>query len=361
MHLSELAGLRLHAQGMLVSRFKAPADAVRWLVAVQAQDYAGARWGVGMRVIAATDSSIERAYDDGKILRTHLLRPTWHFVVPEDIRWLLALTGPRVHAANASMCRKLELDTRVLRRVCTLLEKALRDREPMTRDEMRSVLTKARIAVDDGVRFSYCLMAAELDAVICSGPRRGKQFTYALVDERAGKGPVLARDDALSELTVRYFASRGPATVHDFAKWSGLTLKDARQGLESVSGSLDHERIDGADYWFSSRALTPDAASPSAHLLSIYDEYLSAYKDRRAMGTTEIGAKLEAMGNDLTSIVLVDGQVVGTWKRTIDSRRVTVELNLLTRVTRAKRRAVDEATERYAQFLQLPAAVTSRR
>src|SRR5262249_52761007 len=152
------------------------------------QDYAGAKWALGMRLRRATDNDIEHAYADGSILRTHLLRPTWHFVTPHDIRWMLALTAPRVHAVNAYMYRKLDLDGAIFKRSNAALAKALRGGHTRTRDELRRVLQRAGIAVDAELRMSYLMMRAELDGIVCSGPRRGKQFTYTLLDERAPKG-----------------------------------------------------------------------------------------------------------------------------------------------------------------------------
>jgi hypothetical protein len=213
-----------------------PVDVVRWLVASQAQDFAGAKWSVGLRTEAANDAAVERAFNEGAILRTHMMRPTWHFVTQEDIRWMLALTAPRVHAVNASRYRQLGLDAATLTKAVTTMTRALEGGHELTRDELRAALARARIGTD-GQRMAYILMHAELEAAICSGARRGKQFTYALLDERAPRARVLSREDALAELGARYFASRGPATVQDFAKWSGLTL-EARRGLEAAAPKL---------------------------------------------------------------------------------------------------------------------------
>jgi hypothetical protein len=281
------------------------------------------------------------------------MRPTWHFVAPVDIHWLLALTAPRVHAVNAFMYRKLELDSAILKRSSAALAKALRSGNQLTRDELRGVLQKAGIATDDGLRLAYILMHAELDGVVCSGARRGKQFTYALVEERAPHAKTLGRDEALAELAGRYFMSRGPATVQDFAKWSGLTITDAKRGLEAVTAQLRQEVVDGQAYWFSTSTPSAKDASPTAYLLSIYDEYISGYKDRRAIGEAEVGAKLSALGNALSYIIVVDSQIVGTWKRTLRKDAVVIETNLFTRLTTAENRAVAVAAQRYGDFLQL--------
>jgi hypothetical protein len=356
----EIAHQRLHNQHIGRATFKKPGDVVRWLGAVQAQDYTGAKWALGLRLQGATDDDIDRAFADGSILRTHLMRPTWHFVAPGDIRWLLALTAPRVHVANAFMYRQLELGSAIFKRSDAALARALRGGRHLTRDELRRALEKAGIATGDGVRLAYLVMHAELEGVVCSGGRRGKQFTYALLDARVPHARTLGREEALAELAGRYFTSRGPATVQDFAKWSGLTLADARRGLEAVKAQLRQELADGHAYWLPASTRSARGASPTACLLSIYDEYISGYKDRSAIGRPEVGVMLGALGNALTSIILVDSQIVGTWRRTLASDAVAIETNLLTRLTKAEHRAVAAAAQRYGEFLQRPVRLLSK-
>ena len=327
---------------------------MQWLAAVQAQDYAGAKWGLGMRLPGSTDADIERAFDRGAILRTHVLRPTWHFVAPKDIRWLLALTRPRVHAANGHMYRRLALDRATFRRSHTAFARALASDNHLTRDELRTVLERLGIATELE-RMAYLLMHAELEGLICSGPRRGKQFTYALLDERARPVKALARDEALTELTGRFFSSRGPATVHDFAKWSGLTLAEARHGLEGAMVNLESEVIEGKTYWFSaSKARRELSRSPVAHLISIYDEYISGYRDRSAIITAGHAARLRRSGNAATSVVAVNGRIVGLWRRTFSRRGVDLRVKLFKRITPAEQRAVQTAVKQYSACIELP-------
>lgn len=323
--------------------FEKPGDVVSWLVAVQAQDFSGAKWALGQRMRAATDSDVEQAFTEGSILRTHLMRPTWHFVTPTDIRWMLALTAPRVHAVNAAYYRKLELDQAPFTRSNDALVKAL-----------QGALQQAGVAAKGELRMSYLMMRAELDGIVCSGPRRGKQFTYMLLDERAPQARTLERDEALSELTRRYFMSRGPATVQDFVKWSGLKTAESRRGLEMVQTQLRQEVIDGKVYWLSPSMPTAIDASPSAYLLSVYDEYISSYKDRSAIGSPETAAKLSPIGNALYYAINVDGQIVGAWKRTLRKDTVVLEMNFFTPVTDPEEQAVAVAASRYGAFLGMP-------
>src|SRR5712691_6941388 len=268
----DIAHQRLHNQRVAGAPFEKPVDAVTWLGAVQAQDFAGAKWALGLRMQGATDESIEQAFADGTIFRTHVMRPTWHFVSPADIRWLLALTAPRVHAASAYHSRRLELDEVAFRSTNAVLTNALQGGKQLTRDELASTLQQAGIVTEGEQRVTYIMMRAELDGIICSGARRGKQFTYALLEERAPQARTLERDEALAELTRRYFTSHGPATLQDFVWWSGLTGADARVGLAMVKSQLMHEVVDGQTYWLSTAMPTAKDMSPTAYLLPNFDE-----------------------------------------------------------------------------------------
>ncbi|OGO37428.1 MAG: hypothetical protein A2W35_16205 [Chloroflexi bacterium RBG_16_57_11] len=350
----DIVRLRLRNQCISEAPLRTPREVVGWLAAVQAQDYAGAKWALGLRLHGVTDDDLDQAFTDGSILRTHLLRPTWHFVTPDDIRWLLALTAPRVHAVNAYMYHKLELDRAVLERCMTVLDRALRNGRHLTRNELGDVLQQDGVATNNGLRLGYIMMSAELDGLVCSGARRGKQFTYALLEERAPQAMTLERTEALAELAHRYFLSRGPATVHDFAKWSGLTITDARHGLEAVSYRLQQEVIDGKYHWFSPSTPSLNLDSPTAYLLSIYDEYISGYKDRSAIGEIEVGVKLAALGNALSYVIMVDGQIVGSWKRTLRKDVVVIQTNYFRMLTKAENQAVALAAQRYGDYLGLP-------
>jgi hypothetical protein len=347
----DIAHRRLHNQRIAGAPFEKPVDVVTWLGAVQAQDFAGAKWALGLRMQGATDESIEQAFADGTILRTHVMRPTWHFVAPADIRWMLTLTAPRVNALNASYYRKLALDDAVFMRSNALLAKALQGGKQLTRAELVSVLKQSGIATDD-LGFVYLLGRAELDGVVCSGARRGKQFTYALLEERAPQARTLERDEALAELTRRYFTSHGPATLQDFVWWSGLAAIDAKAGIEMVKPQFVHEVVDGQAYWFSPSTPTAKDLSPTASLLPNYDEYIVGYTDRSASFDTRHATKLDARGNILFNYMMViDGQIAGTWKRTLKKNTVVIEANPFTPLSEAETRALVASANRYGEFL----------
>lgn len=346
---------RLHNQYLAQTDITEPAEVVRRLGAVQSQDYAGGKWGLGLRMNGATDAAINTAFNEGKILRTHLLRPTWHFVAPEDIRWMLMLSAPRVHTVNGFMYRQQGLDQPIIKKSYKVLEKVLQGGKHLTRSELGSAFERAGIKNAEGVRLGYFIMSAELDGIICSGPRRGKQFTYALLQERAPRVKALTRDEALAELTRRYFATRGPATLHDFTWWSGLTMAEAKEGIESVKSQFVSEAIDGKTYWFDSSTSPVQEKSPTAHLLPNYDEYFIGLKDRSAFGVL-IG-KFELDANNpafIAHIVIVDGQIVGGWRRTLKKDVVRIEFTLIVDLTKAQMNAIERAVSQFSKFLQLP-------
>jgi hypothetical protein len=348
MRPSDVLQARLHRQRLSSTRFTRPDEVVSWMGAVQAQEYAAAKWAVGQRMRFATDEVVEKAFAEGSILRTHVLRPTWHFVAPADIRWMLELTAPRVRGAIGFNCRRMSMDEAVFKRSQKALIAALRGGRQLTRDRLRQAIQRAGIATDD-VRFILILMRAELDGVICSGARIGKQFTYALLDERVPRSNAFTRDEALAELTRRYFTSRGPATVQDFVWWSGLTVADAKAGLEMTGRRLVRDVIDGRTCWLSSSAQDVTRGSRAAYLLPPYDEYLVAYKDRSAaidpMNSTQ------SMNAIFSSTILVNGRVAGTWKRAAGKGADVVTLNPFATLRASQRRAVVEAGRRYGAFL----------
>ena len=350
----KIAYQRLHNQLITQQKFEKADDVVKWLCAVQAQDYAAAKWALGLRMQNATDEIIEQAFTDGSILRTHILRPTWHFVLPADIRWMLALTAPRVIAASAYYYRTLGLDDTVFKQCNSAMAKALQGGKHLTRTELASVLQQASIATGNLQRIGQIIMRAELDGIICSGARRGKQFTYALLDERAPQARILDREESLAELAGRYFTSHGPATLQDFVWWSGLTVADARIGLEMVTSQLMREVIDGQTYWRSASLPSAKDLSQTIYLLPNFDEYTVGYTDRSAIFDVSDTEKFDTPGNVLNPTIVLDGLVVGTWKRTIKKQTVTLTPSLFTTLTKAEASALIESASRYSAFLNLP-------
>jgi len=324
--------------------FKTAVDAVGWFGAVQSQDYPAAKWALGLRVRGATEADIDRLYDQGAILRTHVMRPTWHFVLPEDIGWMLRLTGPKIRQGVAGRYRQLELDEQTITRAHRAFAKALAGGKQLTRVELGKTLRAAGVA-PDGQRLPHLLAAGELAGLLTSGARRGKQHTFALLEERAPRGRVLDREEAVGELTRRYFRSNGPAQLRDFAWWSGLTLAESRRGIEVAGDALDHREVDGKQYWFDAEAAPAGAVARAAHLLPNFDEYTVGYTDRSAMmhPVHPFRPELFAFSSILANVVTMAGQVVGAWRRTDSRAALRVEVRPLARLTGAERTAIDQA------------------
>jgi hypothetical protein len=354
--IQAIAERRLRNQAITGAARRTPADAVRWLGAVQAQEYGPAKWALALRMATgARDADIERAFDAGRILRTHVLRPTWHFVTPDDIRWMLELTAPRVHLRMAPYNRRLELEPATLARACAVIERALGDGRVLTRLELGKRLTRAGIAAA-GQRLAHIALHAELERVVCSGPRRDRLFTYALLAERAPRARRLARDEALAALATRFLRSHGPATVRDFVWWSGLLTSDVTRAFAIARARS--EAIDGLTYWSLGDAGRDRTREREVHLLPVYDEYLVAYRDRKAVPHWPAGSTAPAGGSAaFQNSIVIGGQVAGAWRVIRTAAGTRLEMNLAGRPSRAERDDLHAAAARYAETAGVPATI----
>jgi hypothetical protein len=350
----DIARQRLHNQHIARAAFEKPGQVVAWLGAVQAQDYLGALWAVGLRTLHATEKDLERAIADKTIVRTWPMRGTLHFVASADARWMLKLLTPRITAGRAKRLHQhFGLDEETFARSGKLFVKALQGGRQLTRGAMYELLERARISTSGG-RGLHILSQLAQEGLICFGAREGKQPTFTLLEEWAPEAKTLERDEALAELARRYFTSHGPATLQDFVWWSGLKVSDARLGLEMSRPHLLQEIIDGASYWFSSSLSSAKAASPTAHLLPSYDEYTVAYKDRSA-ALDPTDARRMISGNGVFSpVIVVDGRVRGIWKRAIGKDAVVITRGLFDRLSGSETRAVEAAARRYEEFIGAP-------
>lgn len=347
---------RLYNEQLTKPRFTNPEDVVSWLGAMQAQDYPGAKWALGQRLSEATDNSIEHAFTEGKILRTHVLRPTWHFVHPRDIRWMLELTGPRVSKAMATYNKQLELTDEVFKKAQNIFIKFLEGKKQLTRQELKTELDRAGI-ITNVQRLAHLVMQAELDGVIVSGPVRGKQFTYMLMDERVPNIKELNHDEALVTLTKRYFMSHGPAQIKDFVWWSGLTVVDAKKGLEMLGKEISKEVIAEKEYYFYPGS--PPPISERVYLLPNYDEYTIAYKDRNAFYDKSSGISIYSMGAlTYPHVITYQGKVIGTWRRELKKDSLIVIPNFPKKPSKNVLGKIEEAADRYGKFLSQKVELT---
>jgi winged helix DNA-binding protein len=347
---------RLHNQHLWGPPLETPEGVVRWLAAMQSQEFAYARWSVAQRS-GVTAGAVDRAFAGGAILRIHVIRPTWHFVAPADIRWILDISAPRVHALNAYYYRQTGVDASLAARTNGLFARSLEGGRQLTRKAMATVLQNAGISAD-GVKLAYLLMRAELDGVICSGAPRGKQHTYALFADRVPKAKTLDRDEALAELTRRYFASRGPATLKDYLGWSSLTATQGKAGLEMVKEELEREVVDGRTYWFAPASNHGRPRSPVIDLVQGYDEYVMSYSESRDL--LFMPGRASARPLDRTAFyhaILLDGRLIGHWRHVLEKGKAVIETQLDRRLSASEKQALTVAIERYGEFLELPATL----
>lgn len=360
-------------------------DALKNLLAVQAQEYPYARWSLAQRTLDATAYEVEQAMAVGSILRTHILRPTWHFVHSIDLPWLRALSAPRLHQANAITYRRTGIDADAAARSADVLAAALAGGRQLTRQQLAAELERAGFAVK-GPALAYLIMHAEIDGVIVSGaPVRSAsgalRQTYAVFSERVGliSADPLSREESLAALARRYFRSRGPATVRDCADWSGMTMTDVRLGLalalEDEPEALERAEIDGAEFYFnpeSSHPFRPDsstgpvssasgdtASAGRIDLIQCYDEYVMGYSVSRGY----LGGKAPTFPThgDPLHVVLLDGRMAGAWRHRLlrtTSPIQRCELDIRIWEDGTPTAALEQAAKRYETFLGMPTSFT---
>ena len=349
MNLSDIAAIRLANQQILNTRFTDPAELVAWMGAVQSQDFAMAKWALGLRLKKATDASVEQAIDSGGIIRTHIMRPTWHFVAKEDARWIMDLTAPHVYRLAGTMYRQLKLDDSVFKVTNDLIGKLLADGGELTREEVIAEVNKAGIETDN-LRATHIMFQAELDKIICNGARRGKKFTYALFDKKVPAAAALNREEALAALAKRYFLSHGPATVQDFAWWSGLSLTDSKLGFEAVRAEFEAAHVGGREYLFTALAELPNVHG-KAILVPAFDEITIGYADRSAAMDNAVAQNPESGSGIFKPVVMVKGKIVAAWRRTEKKDTVNFELSLLSKMPAAAKKSLQAAGTAYARFV----------
>jgi len=356
MTLTDITYCRLHNQQIATTQIKKAKDLVAWMGVMQAQDYAMSKWAVGIRLPSATEKNIEAAIHKGEILRTHLLRPTWHLVAAEDIYWMLALSAPKLKALVKARHKETGLTPAVLKKTNSIIEKALTKNGHMTRDELLQEFKKAKIAVDNN-RSSHIFFWAEMEGLICSGCLKEKEPTYALLQEWVPKRKELAKEEAIALLAQKYFISHGPALLSDFVWWSGLNITAARQGLEAVKDQLQEEKINGQSYWLSPSLSVPPKKQNSVYLLPAYDEYIISYKDRSAMYPGDL--KTFAISNNgyFRPVIVVNGQVTGIWKRSVQKGKLLVEAQFFKAIPKTIQPLFTKAGKAYGDFLGQSAEV----
>jgi hypothetical protein len=350
MNQKSISGLRTVNQQLTSSKFKSAREVAVWMGALQAQDYDMAKWALGIRMQNSTLESINREIDSGSIIRTHLLRPTWHFVSSDDLHWMLELTAPRIKSATKFREKHLGLTDHILSKCFGILVKVLRDGNHSTRQELVAELKMSGIDVGDN-RASHIFLRAELEGMICSGRERMGKPTYALLEEWVPQKRKIKRDEALKELARRYFTSRGPASVNDFIWWSGISVKDSRVALDLNKADLISENIQDQVYWMANSFSAPENDNALIHFLPAYDEFLISYKDRTAALEMVNNKKTISNNGIFYPAVLQNGQIIGTWKRNIKNDQVIITRKLFRSAPHDDTKLLFSSAARYAAFI----------
>jgi hypothetical protein len=344
-----IPALRLHHQHIAQPRLTQPEQVVAWLGGLQGQDYPGAKWSIALRMPAATEADVVQTFDTGKLVRTWPMRGTLHCVAAPDLRWMLMLTSPKNLAGSASRRRALELDDTTLARCREVFTQALEGGKHLSREGMYAALAQANISTA-GQRGYHILWNCALHGLICLSTSNDKEQNFALVDEWLAPTPPKTHDEALAELAARYFLSRGPATLQDFIWWSGLSAAQARCGLDAIQSRLVSDTVGRLTYWLPADSCSPKE-TPSAFALPGFDEYLLGYKDRSAVLDAAHAEKICPGGNGMfAATIVIDGQVVGTWKRVFKKTGIDITATPFTHLSPADVQRFAAAVQRYGAF-----------
>ncbi len=351
MKIQDILRLRLVNQQIAVNNFETPSDVVSWLGALQAQDYPGAKWSIGLRLKKCSEKCVENAIKERSIVRTWPMRGTLHFIAADDVRWMLKLLAPRILSGLAGRHRQLELDSTILGKSRDLLARAMEGGTQLIRSEIYQILENEGISTRDqrGIHIINYLAQTQL---LCHGTHNDKQPTYVLLDDWITDSKKLDGDEALAEIAKRYFTSHGPATIHDFVWWTGLKVSDAKLGLQAASSHLDHLSCDGHSYWFS-KALPEHIPTKTVHLLPGFDEYMLGYTNRSLMVRKEYLPRIVPGNNGMfMPTIVADGEVQGLWKRTFQKETVKIELLPFSFISKSNIDRISSAAKRYGKYLE---------
>ncbi len=352
MDIPTLTRLRLSNQFITHESSISPAEVVRQLGMVQAQDYLGALWAVGLRASNSTEAQVEQALSERKIVRTWPARGTLHFVTPEDVRWMLGLLTPRVIAGTRLRYKQLELDEQTFSKSRDVFTQILNGGNQLTREELYQAMQAANIS-PKGQRSIHIIGRLAQEGLLCFGPRVGKKHTFVLLDEWIPQGKSLDHEQALLEITLRYYTGHGPATVRDFAWWAGLSAADARAGIDLAQHLLIQEKVGDQNYWMTQSTRTPGTPASDVSLLPSFDEYLVGYTDRTAVLEPAFTSYINNGGGILHPAIVKDGMIIGTWKRTLQKKSVEITPSWFTPPTKDQEQQFDQAALKYATFLNL--------
>jgi hypothetical protein len=351
MTYQEISHHRLVSQKLYKTSPASPQEIVKHLGAMQAQDYSMAKWAIGSRC-DATEAVIEEAINSAEIIRTHILRPTWHFVSADDIYWLLDLSAPQVKRFTISAAKKYGYDAKILDQTNSKIEKLLAGNNHMTRDEIMQELGIKKTSSVDFLSAAL-MMNAELDGLVCNGRMKGKQITYALLEERVPKPKSkLTKEEGLAKLALKYFESHGPASLRDFSWWSGFPSTICQNAINAIKLQLNSVEIDDQIFWFGNDSSNENSFRESVHFLPAFDEILISYKTREASILLEHQSKAFTNNGIFKPVILENSKVIGTWKRTIAKDHAKIETHFFSETESHKKAIIFESIKAFENYLK---------
>lgn len=348
-----LTDLRLLSHQLAAPAFDHPGQLVSWMGAMQAQDRQMVKWALGMRLKTPVLRKVENALQQGKIIRMHILRPTWHLVAAEDARWMLKLSGGHIKAANESLARsgKLGIEKEHYHRCNRLLEKILEGKKYLTKQEISDELKKVGLPAD-AHRLNCFLLQAEAEGILCNGPDKEKKHTYALLEERIPPVKGITVEEALATLAGKYFQSHSPASLQDFIWWSGLTVTQAKQAIRLISSQLIQEKWNPSLFFIHRSCNHTALSADTLHFLPPYDEYLIGYKDRSAVIDPVHYRKAFTNYGIFYPVILHNGIVTGNWNKRISTEPVETAVSFFDTPYELDPAQIEEAANRYRKFIQ---------
>ncbi len=343
-------GIRMACQQLTETQFETPEDLVAWMGALQAQDYTMSKWAIGLRLKSATVEEINKALAEGEIIRTHIMRPTWHYVAGKDLRWMWQLTSPRVRKTVDVWIKAsgVDIPKEVYVRCNDLIGRMLQGKRSLTREEIGNELERIGIITSHN-RMKCYILRAEMEGIICSGADRNGKPTYALLDEQVPWTPVLPREEALARLALRYFQSHSPATVDDFIWWSGLTATEAKQAIGALGDQLIKEHFGEREFWV--HASCREAKEKEViHFLPPFDEYLISYKDRSPVIPIEHHPKAFNRWGIFYPVILYNGQIIGNWNKIKKKKELIVNTSFFDEGITCRTGLLHQAEDHYRNF-----------
>ncbi len=335
MNRSELLNIRLYNQLLLSHEIGDPHEIVSWMGAMQSQALDMAKWAIGTRLENRNVKDIDEALNAGKIIRTHILRPTWHFVSAEDIHWMFDLSNPRLKPIYRSYAKTFGADESLIYRAVPVLERGLMGGKHLTKQEIGDTLLEQDIILDDG-HLQLTISYAEMEGILINGRLKGNKQTFTLFEEWVPRRKTMSKEEALECLARRFFTSHGPATIDDFVWWSGLTMTQCRQAIEMIKADFICETINGRDFWMKNDVKNPPADENYALLLPPFDEFVVSYKDRSEIIDDTHYGKVMTKNGLFSPTIILNGEIIGSWRKVTQKGSPRIELSFFEKTPKRK-------------------------